>query len=111
MTISDLINLKKAELHETCQILASYSYDKTQLEKQINDLINANKKEIIVTDHAIIRYFERVLKLDVDKVRKELSKPSLLTRYRVLGDQTYDMGEYMSVIANGHVITILNKER
>ena len=111
MTINDFINLKKANLNEVCQLLQMYDYEKSKLEKEIKELIKKNDKEIILTDHAIIRYFERVLNLDVDKVRKEILNKNLITQYKVLGDKTYDCGDYLSVISNGHVVTILNKER
>lgn len=41
---------------------------------------------IPVTDHALVRYFERVEGRDIEKIKAEINNPQLLQWYAELGD-------------------------
>lgn len=108
--IKDLLELNKIEMSRICDILDYYNSIKNNLSKQNTDLHNMiTKRPIIITDHARIRFIERVLKMDMKIIDDKLLTKDLITKYNVLGDMAYDMGEFISVIKNKSIITILNK--
>jgi len=69
----------------------------------------SDHKIIPVTDHAIVRYFERIEGRDIGKIKKEINNPELLEWYDKLGDGgKYPVNnEYRAVISGGKVVTIL----
>lgn len=72
-------------------------------QKKIDGL--QNNKEIKVTDHAVIRYLERVKGIDIQKIRKDIcSTPQ--KQLKKLGDGEYPMNGHKIVVKNGTVITV-----
>lgn len=72
---------------------------------------------LFVTDHAIVRYLERVLHLDVEKIREDIravaqkSRPVAVPVYRK-GDGIAMMSpdnKCVSIIENERVVTVLGK--
>lgn len=66
--------------------------------------------KIKVSDHAIIRYFERVLDLDLTDIREELSSDRINVMYSKLGDGKYpiEQGAGMrAVIVNNTVVSVI----
>lgn len=70
----------------------------------------AKKTNVIpVTDHAIVRYFERVEGRDIDKIKTEINNPELIRWYKTIGDGgKYPVNnKYRAVINGGVVVTIV----
>lgn len=61
-----------------------------------------------VTDHAVIRYCERVMGLDMDKIRREVLTPAIKTALSA-GASSYTDGEIIYKLAGGQVVTIFKK--
>jgi hypothetical protein len=59
--------------------------------------------QLKVSDHAIIRYFERVLELDLSDIRKELASDLVTAQYKALGD-----GKFPISSGNGHRAVVVN---
>lgn len=66
-------------------------------------------KPIHVTDHAVVRYFERVLGVDVDLIRKELSSPTVQLADRIGAPFVILKSGHRAAIRDGCVQTILPK--
>ena len=63
------------------------------------------KSNLHITDHAVIRYLERVRGVDIDAVRREIStKTALIQDYPGATGILVDGFRY--VIANGAILTI-----
>ena len=73
-----------------------------QLEKQDNKLKN------IVTDHALIRYLQRVYELDVNALRREIIGDNE-TMIRGFGKCKISRGDYVLVCDNGKILTVKNE--
>lgn len=89
------------------------------LDKERNDLRNTISQcdlaiqqlqtpTIDVSDHAILRYCERVLGLDVDTIKKQIATEGLSKANSCLGDEKYPIGHDMhAVIKNNVVVSIV----
>jgi len=73
-----------------------------------------NDDDLTISDHALLRYFERVLKIDIELYRKNIldatneiySKLHCDSRIPVSDDE----GKYNVIIRNGNIVSILTKE-
>lgn len=66
------------------------------------------KKCIDVTEHAFLRFFERVLGYNLDEVSKWIVPDSLMDRINQYGDGVYSTDKYKIVVKNGKILTILS---
>ena len=66
------------------------------------------KKCIDVTDHAFLRFFERVLGYNLKEVSKWMIPDSVMDRIQKQGDGVYSTDKYKIVVKNGKILTILN---
>lgn len=83
--------------------------DKSSQLSELKDKLRCLKKaeRIKITDHALLRYIERMLGIDVDKIRNEIINDK--TRYQVyiLGDGKYPVdNNHFAVIKNNTLITV-----
>lgn len=63
---------------------------------------------LIISDHAVLRYLERVNGMDLDKVRKEIVPQQLHTALEMANyiDGRYLVGGFMYVIKNKTLVTV-----
>lgn len=69
------------------------------------------KKCIDVTDHAFLRFFERVLGYNLKEVSKWMIPDSVMDRIQKQGDGVYSTDKYKIVVKNGKILTILNNNQ
>jgi len=67
-------------------------------------------KTVIFTEHAILRYLERVKGLDLDQVKKEMVPDLVTKQIRAMGNGEYPVGTHSVKVKDNTVITILTKE-
>jgi hypothetical protein len=86
---------------------------KTRIEK-LKELRIKNEREtrpIQVTDHAVIRYLERVEGVDIEEIKKRIVPPRTENCIRTLGSfdedkkEEYNLGGFNIVVKNFKVIT------
>lgn len=58
--------------------------EKTNLAEKVKSL-QESTEEPIVSEHALLRYIERVYNIDMDEIRKEILSPTVLTLVKTLG--------------------------
>lgn len=94
------------------QTLLQSSMDKqlAQLKKYQEELLSLqmDSKEIIISEHAILRYLERVYKLDVTKLYKEIVTPKVQEQIKEFGNGTYSVEAFSIKVVDNVVVTILN---
>lgn len=77
------------------------------LQEEINEL----KKEegLILSEHATLRYLERVELIPIDQVKEKIITDELVRLHNVLGNGTYPVGDtgVSVVIKNNVIITIV----
>lgn len=85
---------------------------KLQQIKNINSEIRKidNNKKLKVSEHAIIRYFERVKGFDISKIEDEILNDTVLDMVEKLGGSgRYPNNGYQVVLKNLTVTTIITK--
>lgn len=95
-------NIKKKE-HELKELEVKSSATYMQLKKM------RRRTKLLVTDHAIVRYQERVEFLPASLIQEKLINAQVLNYYYSLGDGTYPIGEssIRVVIKEGVIVTVM----
>jgi hypothetical protein len=66
------------------------------------------KKDTVVSDHAVIRFFERAMGFDIEQVRERIVTNSLNDAIKATGDGKYPICEGLQVVVrNGVAVTVL----
>ncbi|MDD5201980.1 MAG: hypothetical protein PHH41_02440, partial [Sulfurimonas sp.] len=80
-----------------------------QLKKYQEELLTLqmDSKEIIISEHAILRYLERVYKLNITKLYKEIVTPKVQEQIKEFGNGTYSVEAFSIKVVDNVVVTIL----
>ncbi len=93
----------KSKMDKSTKLIKNY-------EEELIKLKNSNSA-LIVSEHAILRYLERVYKLDLFKIEAEIASQELFTKVQEFGSGTYTSTEgYRVKVVDGVVVTILNQQ-
>lgn len=89
--------------------------NKVDLERKeiLRNLALEKRKETYpVTDHAIVRYVERVRGIDIDEIIAELRDPGLMELIGQLTDGTFPHpnGKYRVVVTKGKIVTVIENQ-
>jgi len=94
--------------------IASKQQESSQKKQAINKLKQQideadKKKEIYVSEHALVRYFERVKGFDIEEIKKEILSDSIKQMLSVLGGtgQYPNENGYGVILDNFRVTTII----
>lgn len=75
--------------------------------------VATRKQSIILTEHAILRYLERVWCLDIEAIKREILPPEIESHIRALGNGSFpiepkapNMPKYFVRVKNGTVVTV-----
>ncbi len=83
-----------------------------KLQSQINNLVIKQPEGIVISDHARIRYLERVKGVNMDGVDKAILPEESAVIAKELGDCKINTpGGFKSVIRNSVVVTVNIKEK
>lgn len=105
--ISDLLENNRCEINEICETLKFLDDRKNFLNKQIKEHEEKRSDKIRISEHAIVQYFHRVLGYNIEEIKQELLKDNLQERYKTLGDNTFDQGNFRVRVINNTLVTTL----
>jgi hypothetical protein len=76
--------------------------------QRLNDMIESMiPKKLNVTDHALLRYIERVMGIDIEDIRNKIVNTQVETMVATLGDSNVPLGGGVyAVVRNQQVVTI-----
>ena len=110
------LETRKAKLEVQTEELGKETKD-TQVRwaKSIGQLNNVRKeikamttRDIVVTEHAILRYAERAMGLDVEEVKGLILTESLIKKVKTLGNGRYPIGnKRKAVVKDLTVVSIV----
>lgn len=80
---------------------------KTKKLEVIRNQIAGCQKEVIVSEHAILRYIERVLGIDIEEVRKIIVDDDTEILIKNLKPHKINRGEYSIIVENNTVTTVI----
>lgn len=73
---------------------------------QISNFVKSD--ELIVTEHAVLRFIERKYKLDIKEIEKQIINDKVKSQILVLGNGKYPIGEGLKIVVkNNSVVTVL----
>ncbi len=77
--------------------------------KKIKLAIKQASTNIIISEHAQLRYIQRVLGLKTDDMKKAILPDAVRSQIKALGDGTYPVNEYFQIkVKNNVVVTLVN---
>jgi len=84
---------------------------KEQIKKYQSELNKLKiSDEIIISEHAILRYIERVMKIDMEKLQNEIISKDFQNTLKNLGNGTYPYKNHLLKIVDNVVVTVTAKE-
>jgi hypothetical protein len=125
-SLDSLDYLKSLDSLDSLEILKIYVSNITKVLKTLNDLkLNISKKikndyeqskqaDIKISDHCIIRYFERVLNYDIEDIKTKIITNNVKYKYHELGlnSNKIEIDKDFSVLIKDNIaITILKNEK
>lgn len=66
----------------------------------------AKERDPVITEHAMLRYFERILGFNLDEVKKEILTDDLKALVKKLGDGKYTIGGKKMIVRGNVIVTI-----
>ncbi len=114
------INSLEAQLKKTTSDLEDLQHQRSQVDQKINNMnrilnevnynIRAMKGDgLIVTEHAMIRYLQRVDGLNIEALKERILGEETLKQHKVLGDGKFPIkGGGLVVIKDNVIVTIID---
>jgi len=104
------VNTKKDERKILSEQILKGESQIAKMRKEIEDLKN-EENGIIVSEHAILRYFERVLGFNIEDVKKQILPDDVHHKIKLLGGSgSYPVDNYRIKVKDGVIVTILTEE-
>lgn len=99
--------MSKESLYQLEQRYKQKFHELSKLQNQMDNIRRSRK--LPLTDHALVRYMERILNINPEDVHKKIVTPQLVQYHTTLGDGTFPIGvsNIRAVIKNGIIVTIL----
>lgn len=113
---SDELQSELAELKSQKSMIKSKSQsviDKLKdVEKNIEEL-RLSQTEIIVSDHAVVRYLERVMGMSIDSIKKKIVTEKVNELINKLGNGVFPVDDVFKITVNNKVVTtvLLNNQK
>lgn len=88
-------------------------------QKKLQELIIEEKKltedpatkEVDITDHAVLRFMERVMKVDLQEIKKQMLPDAVKNQIETLGNGRYPISSNAYVIIkNGSAVSVISSE-
>lgn len=94
------------EASEAQKKLANIKKGVSSLQRQI-DTVKLLSKEPVVTEHAVLRYVERVMGFNIEQIKEEILSDSMKSQIKTLGNGKYPVGEgCKAVVRDNTIVTI-----
>ncbi len=99
-------------LKDEQKLLSRQINDKNNQIENVENQIKKLKKDsnnLIVSEHALLRYIERVIGIDLDDIANNILTEEVVNQYKSLGNGTYSVngGDFKVVIKDKTVLSIL----
>lgn len=104
--------LLRSELSGLDQKIRAATREQSGIDAQIRKLKESTKiKPVIVSEHALLRYLERVKGVDIEALKKEIAPEHILGRVRAMGNGEYPVGGTHTLkVQDSTIVTVLTKE-
>jgi len=79
-------------------------------QKEIEKLKNKKPEKLIISEHAMLRFIERVMHIDLTELQKKILPPEKASEIEKFGNCTYNMEDYKITIKDGIVVTVVSND-
>lgn len=100
----DLIRRERQLIDER---LSTAERNLKKTEDELKKLKTGNK--IIVSEHAVLRYLERTMELDLKAVENEILTEETLRQYRTLGNGKYPVSNGCKAVIKDNIVLTITK--
>lgn len=108
-TLEGKRNVLKNQVENIQQELSLANSQMQKIKNEINRLQMFEIKEINISEHAILRYIERVLMIDIEQIKSNVITDELKKLVSVLGGSgSYPVKDFKVVMVNKTITTITN---
>ena len=80
---------------------------RSEIEKIERSRAKKTSDKVVVTEHAMLRYIERVLGIDLGDLENRILPESSVKSIASLGDGEFPVGDHRIRVKNGHVVTVI----
>ncbi len=106
--LKESIETSESEVKSMTNNLNKLKSQRGNLEVEIKSLTTSNKN-LIVSEHAILRYLERVMEYDLSLIEQAILSESLKASYKTFGNGNYPVSDGVrAVVKDGVVVSILD---
>lgn len=78
--------------------------------KQIQEQIKLHNSTLIVTEHAIVRYFERILGYNMETIKNEILPSKIQELLEGTHSFEYKTKDHIAVVKENKVVTVLPRD-
>jgi DNA gyrase/topoisomerase IV subunit A len=106
------VELEKEKLTQEKKALQNeIALKEKQLKKYKDELesLKKNSNEVIVSEHAIIRYLQRIYKLDLEKLEDEILTDDIKEKIKMFGSGSYNSDDFGIKVVDNIVVTVFDK--
>lgn len=111
--IAGLESRKKVLNMDQIMIMQEINKIEKEIQRANENIERLIEKDIIVSEHCLLRYFERVLNYNLEDIKKDILTEKIKEQYRELGAGTFpnEKGNFKIIIKNNVVITLENERK
>jgi chromosome segregation ATPase len=97
-------------VQELKELQRSVAHKEAQIKKHEEELLKMQEgaKNLIVSEHALLRYLERVYKLDLSKLESEIVPEELQRQVSEYGNGTYKLENFSIKVVENVIVTVMD---
>ncbi len=100
--IEEKLKVIGKEIGEMIKQKQSLEKEHSKISKKINNILST----VNVTDHAVIRYFERVLGYNIEDIKKKILPEEIIPNIKQLTNCDYPMSGFKIIVRSNRVVTV-----
>jgi len=77
------------------------------LQREIERLKKKTPSNIVISEHAMLRYIERVLGIDLTELQNKIVPPDKLDEIKLIGNGTFSINDHKVTVKDGVIVTVL----
>lgn len=97
------------EFNKICKELGNLRRKKQDIQDELDEIkrqIKVINSDVTISDHAVVRYFERVLGYNIEEIRNTICPSDVKKKVKVLTNCKYPVKDFEIVVKDNKVVTV-----
>lgn len=77
---------------------------KNALAQVVSEIESLKERELVVTDHAVLRYMERVMGFDIERIKADMLNEQTASLIKRLGNGKYPIGSGAKIVVKDSAV-------